>query len=149
MLFKKILNIFKKMENNNNKNYNLWNNYFNQIFIENDTIPIYISKNPNVHGPNIICFHGAGHSALSFSLLSKLSKNYRIISYDYHNNGFNKTEPKNDLSIKTLINDSEKVLLKINELFLKDTIIILGHFLGRNAVKTCKHILKTEFNKMV
>ncbi len=92
-------------------------------------------------------FSWAGYSALSFSLLSKLSKNYRIISYDYHNNGFNKTEPKNDLSIKTLINDSEKVLLKINELFLKDTIIILGHFLGGNAVKTCKHILKTEFNK--
>ncbi len=148
MLFKKILNIFKKMENNNNKNYNLWNNYFNQIFIENDTIPIYISKNPNVHGPNIICFHGAGHSALSFSLLSKLSKNYRIISYDYRNHGFNKTEPKNDLSIETLINDSEKVLLKINELFPKDTMIILGHSLGGGvAVKTCKHILKTEFNK--
>jgi len=149
MFFKKILNIFKKMENvNDNKYNNLWNDYFNQIFIENNTIPIYISKNSNVHGPNIICFHGAGHSALSFSLLSSLSKNYRIISYDYRNHGFNKMEPKNDLSIETLINDSEKVLLKINELFPKDTMIILGHSLGGGvAVKTCKHILKTEFNK--
>jgi len=149
MLFKKILNIFKKMENSNDNKYsNLWNEYFNQIFIENNTIPIYISKNSNVHGPNIICFHGAGHSALSFSLLSSLSKNYRIISYDYRNHGYNKMEPKNDLSIETLINDSEKVLLKINELFPKDTMIILGHSLGGGvAVKTCKHILKTEFNK--
>ena len=149
MFFKKILNIFKKMENvNDNKYNNFWKDYFNQIFIENNTIPIYISKNSNVHGPNIICFHGAGHSALSFSLLSSLSKNYRIISYDYRNHGFNKMEPKNDLSIETLINDSEKVLLKINELFPKDTMIILGHSLGGGvAVKTCKHILKTEFNK--
>jgi protein phosphatase methylesterase 1 len=149
MIFKKILNLIKNMDNSNDNKYsNLWNNDFKQIFIENNTIPIYISTNSEVHGPNIICLHGAGHSGLSFSLLSSLSKTYRIISYDYRDHGYNTFEPKNDLSIETLISDTEKVLMKINELYPKDTMIILGHSLGGGvAVKTCKHILSTEFNK--
>jgi pimeloyl-ACP methyl ester carboxylesterase len=110
------------------------------------TMPIYY--NNNTRGPNLLCLHGAGHSALSFSLLSALSKNYRLISYDFRGHGNNVTEPKDDLSMATLVSDTEKVLLKINELFPKDNIVVLGHSLGGAvAVKTCCHIFKTEFNQ--
>ena len=123
-----------------------WKKYFpNQVMLDK-TIPIYY--NNNTKGPNLFCLHGAGHSALSFSLLSELSKNYRLISYDFRAHANNTSEPANDLSMDTLVSDTEKVLLKINELFPKDNIVVLGHSLGGAvAVKTCCHIFKTEFNK--
>lgn len=122
-----------------------WKEYFpNQIMLEK-TIPIYYN---NINkAPIIFCLHGAGHSALSFSLLSKLSQDFRIVSYDFRGHGNNTTQPANELSMSTLVSDTEKVLLKINELFPKDNIIVLGHSLGGAvAVKTCCHIFKTEFN---
>ena len=123
-----------------------WKKYFpHQIFIDKQ-IPIYynnISK-----GPILFCLHGAGHSALSFSLLASLSNNYRVISYDFRAHGFNTSQPEEDLSMATLVSDTEKVLLKINELFPKENIIVLGHSLGGAvAVKTCVNIFKTEFNQ--
>ena len=123
-----------------------WKKYFpNQIMLDK-TIPIYYNNTKN--GPNLFCLHGAGHSALSFSLLSELSKNYRLISYDFRGHANNTSEPEDDLPMSTLILDTEKVLLKINELFPKDNIIVLGHSLGGAvAVKTCSHIFKTQFNK--
>ena len=123
-----------------------WKKYFpNQILIDK-SIPIYYNNNSK--GPNLFCLHGAGHSALSFSLLSELSKNYRLISYDFRGHANNTSEPKDKLSMETLVSDTEKVLMKINELFPKDNIVVLGHSLGGAvAVKTCCHIFKTEFNK--
>ena len=123
-----------------------WKKYFpNQIMLDK-TIPIYYNNTKK--GPNLFCLHGAGHSALSFSLLSELSKNYRLISYDFRNHANNISKPEDDLSMLTLVSDTEKVLLKINELFPNDNIIVLGHSLGGAvAVKTCCHIFKTEFNK--
>jgi len=123
-----------------------WKKYFpHQIFIDKQ-IPIYynnISK-----GPILFCLHGAGHSALSFSLLASLSNNYRVISYDFRAHGLNISQPEEDLSMATLVSDTEKVLLKINELFPKENIIVLGHSLGGAvAVKTCVNIFKTEFNQ--
>lgn len=123
-----------------------WKKYFpHQIFIDKQ-IPIYynnISK-----GPILFCLHGAGHSALSFSLVASLSNNYRVISYDFRAHGFNISQPEEDLSMATLVSDTEKVLLKINELFPKENIIVLGHSLGGAvAVKTCVNIFKTEFNQ--
>ena len=100
-----------------------WKKYFpNQIMLDKK-IPIYY--NNNTKGPNLFCLHGAGHSALSFSLLSELSKNYRLISYDFRAHANNTSEPVDDLSMATLILDTEKVLLKINELFPKDNIGII------------------------
>ena len=123
-----------------------WKKYFpNQIMLDKK-IPIYY--NNTKASPILFCLHGAGHSALSFSLLSELSKNYRLISYDFRGHAFNTSEPEDELSMSTLILDTEKVLIKINELFPKDNIIVLGHSLGGAvAVKTCSHIFKTEFNK--
>ena len=123
-----------------------WKKYFpHQIFIDKQ-IPIYYN---NINkGPILFCLHGAGHSALSFSLLASLSNNYRVISYDFRAHGFNISQPEEDLSMATLVSDTEKVLLKINELFPKENIIVLGHSLGGAvAVKTCVNIFKTEFNQ--
>ena len=123
-----------------------WKKYFpNQIMLDKK-IPIYYNNTKT--GPILFCLHGAGHSALSFSLLSELSKNYRLISYDFRGHANNTSEPEDELPMSTLILDTEKVLIKINELFPKDNIIVLGHSLGGAvAVKTCSHIFKTEFNK--
>ena len=123
-----------------------WKKYFpHQIFIDKQ-IPIYYNNTNK--GPILFCLHGAGHSALSFSLLASLSNNYRVISYDFRAHGFNISQPEEDLSMATLVSDTEKVLLKINELFPKENIIVLGHSLGGAvAVKTCVNIFKTEFNQ--
>ena len=123
-----------------------WKNYFkHQIFIEENKLPIYYTGE---EGPNLICLHGAGHSALSFSLLAEMSKNFRVISFDFRGHGFNTIQPENDLSIETLISETEKVLLEINRLFPDETMIILGHSLGGAiATKAVCHILKSEFNK--
>ena len=123
-----------------------WKKYFqHQIFIDKK-IPIYYNNTNK--GPILFCLHGAGHSALSFSLLSEISTNYRLVSYDFRAHGYNTTQPEYDLSMTTLVSDTEKALLKINELFPKENIIILGHSLGGAvAVKTCVHIFRTEFNQ--
>ena len=123
-----------------------WKKYFkHQIFIEDNKLPIYYTGDS---GPNLICLHGAGHSALSFSLLAELAKNFRVISFDFRGHGFNTIQPATDLSIDTLISETEKVLLEVNKLFPDETMIILGHSLGGAvATKAVCHILKTEFNK--
>ena len=123
-----------------------WKKFFpHQIFIDKQ-IPIYYNNTNK--GPILFCLHGAGHSALSFSLLSAISTNYRLVSYDFRAHGYNTTQPEDDLSMATLVSDTEKALLKISELFPKENIIILGHSLGGAvAVKTCVHIFRTEFNK--
>ena len=123
-----------------------WKKYFpHQIFIDKQ-IPIYYNNTNK--GPILFCLHGAGHSALSFSLLAELSNNYRLASYDFRAHAYNTTQPEDDLSMATLVADTEKALLKLSELFPKENIIILGHSLGGAvAVKTCVHIFKTEFNK--
>ena len=122
-----------------------WKNYFqNQIYILNNNLPIYYT---NTSGPILLCLHGAGHSALSFSLLAKISKNLKVISFDFRGHGYNKIEPKDDLSIKTLISETENVLFEINKLFPNETIIILGHSLGGAvATKTICDIFKNKIN---
>ena len=105
-----------------------WKKFFpHQIFIDKQ-IPIYYNNTNK--GPILFCLHGAGHSALSFSLLSAISTNYRLVSYDFRAHGYNTTQPEDDLSMATLVSDTEKALLKISELFPKEV-----------------HIFRTEFNK--
>ena len=113
-------------------NYNICNN----------NLPIYISGE---QGPNLICLHGAGHSGLSFAPLALVNKNYRIISFDFRGHGFNTQEPHNDLSEKTLINDTIEVLNHIHEKFPDENLILVGHSMGGSiATKTCCTILKEE-----
>ena len=113
-------------------NYNICNN----------TLPIYISGE---QGPNLICLHGAGHSGLSFAPLALVNKNYRIIAFDFRGHGFNTQKPHNDLSEKTLINDTIEVLNHVHEKFPDENLILIGHSMGGSiATKTCCTILKEE-----
>lgn len=107
-----------------------------------DTLPIYIS---GTQGPNLICLHGAGHSGLSFAPLALVNKDYRIISFDFRGHGFNKQVPHNDLSEKTLINDTITVLNHIHEKYKDENLILIGHSMGGSiATKTCCKILKEQ-----
>ena len=106
----------------------------------NNTLPIYISGEK---GPNLICLHGAGHSGLSFAPLALVNKNYRIISFDFRGHGFNTQEPYNDLSEKTLINDTIEVINHIHSKFPDENLVLIGHSMGGSiATKTCCTILK-------
>ena len=108
----------------------------------NNTLPIYISGD---NGPNLICLHGAGHSGLSFAPLALVNKNYRIISFDFRGHGFNTQVPHNDLSEKTLINDTIEVLNHVHEKYPDENLILVGHSMGGSiATKTCCTILREE-----
>ena len=108
----------------------------------NNTLPIYISGNS---GPNLICLHGAGHSGLSFAPLALVNKNYRIIAFDFRGHGFNTQTPSNDLSEKTLINDTIEVLNHVHEKYPDENLVIIGHSIGGSiATKTCCTILREE-----
>ncbi len=108
----------------------------------NGTLPIYISGE---NGPNLVCLHGAGHSGLSFAPLALVNKNYRIISFDFRGHGYNTQTPSNDLSEKTLINDTIEVLNHVHEKYPDENLILIGHSMGGSiATKTCCQILKEE-----
>ena len=108
----------------------------------NNTLPIYISGD---NGPNLICLHGAGHSGLSFAPLALVNKNYRIISFDFRGHGFNTQTPSNDLSEKTLINDTIAVLNHVHEKYPEENLVLIGHSMGGSiATKTCCTILREE-----
>jgi len=144
-LFKPPLPVNQSSENPLLKKYAPldWKTAFPTTYnICNNTLPIYISGD---QGPNVICLHGAGHSGLSFAPLALVNKNYRIISFDFRGHGFNTQTPHNDLSEKTLINDTLEVLNHIHEKYPDENLIILGHSMGGSiATKTCCTILKEE-----
>lgn len=119
-----------------------WHTAFPESFNLNDKIPIYIN---GTTGPNIVCLHGAGHSGLSFAPLALINKNYRIISFDFRGHGYNTMSNGEDLSEKTLIEDTIQVLSWVIEKYPEENIIIMGHSMGGSvATKTCCHILKEQ-----
>jgi protein phosphatase methylesterase 1 len=105
-----------------------------------NTIPIYWKGES---GPNIVCLHGAGHSAQSFAPLAGMNNQYRLIAFDFRNHGFNET--KGELSQDELIGETIEVLNFVDNEFPEDTIIVVGHSMGGSvATKAVSYILKNE-----
>ncbi len=87
-------------------------------------------------GPILFCLHGAGHSGLSFATFAgNLKDRFRIISFDFrghgkkllYSKGYNTQDNTNDLSQKTLIQDTIEVLDYVVETFSEENIIVIGH----------------------
>lgn len=89
------------------------------------------------------CIHGAGHSALSFTLLAQQLQEFATtVSYDIRGHGFSKHPAgEADLSIETLVEDAIKVLLQVAKRMPQATFVILGHSLGGSiAVRAAKKL---------
>ncbi len=92
-------------------------------------MPVYIAGKK---GPVILCLHGAGHSALSFSCVAKILKEkYQIISFDFRGHGRSKMKDESNMTQANLIGEVCEVM---NFLYSKGwgefSFIILGHSMG-------------------
>ena len=77
----------------------------------------------------IICCHGAGHSALSFSLLAKQLRGiFTIFSPDLKCHGDTPGNPSQDLTIESLSEDFIGLCKKLQP--PKTHLILIGHSLG-------------------
>ena len=81
----------------------------------------------------IFCIHGAGHSALSFSLFAQQMKGVAsVFAFDLKCHGETEGDPAKDLSIENLAKDSASV---INALQPEHTrTILIGHSLGGSII---------------
>ena len=89
------------------------------------------------------CIHGAGHSALSFTLLAQQLQEFATtVSYDIRGHGYSKHEGgEADLSIDTLVNDALAVFEEVVKRHPNSTFAILGHSLGGSiAVRAAKKL---------
>jgi protein phosphatase methylesterase 1 len=104
-----------------------WNVYFERDFMANGT-PVYLSGD---EGPIFLCCHGAGHSALSFAMLSMEVKKFaRLASFDFRGHGASQvTDDFENLSIEHLVTDC---LGKYYFLIFKQACL---DFWPRNALK--------------
>jgi protein phosphatase methylesterase 1 len=105
-----------------------------------DGTPLYTMGKESVL---FFCIHGAGHSALSFTLLAQQLQEFATtVSYDIRGHGFSKKEGgEEDLSIDTLVDDAIKVFLEVVKRHPKSTFAILGHSLGGSiAVRAAKKL---------
>ena len=107
-----------------------WDQYFERKEMINDTVPLYITGNPEGHV--FLCLHGAGHSAMSFAVLSKyLRQTSTVCAFDFRGHGEHyRKENENDLSEETLVNDTLEVLKYVVSKFPEQSIILVGHSLG-------------------
>lgn len=105
-----------------------------------DGTPIYTTG----HEPCVFfCIHGAGHSALSFTLLAhELQEFATTVSYDIRGHGYSKhADGDADMSIETLTSDAIKVFLEVVKRHQNSTFVILGHSMGGSiAVRAAKQI---------
>ena len=81
-----------------------YNVYFERDYMANGT-PVYMSGE---EGPIFLCCHGAGHSAMSFAMLSmEIKKFARLASFDFRGHGNSQvTEDAENLGIENLVTDA-------------------------------------------
>lgn len=93
------------------------------------------------------CIHGAGHSALSFTLLAQeLQEFASCISYDIRGHGFSEHgEGEKDLSIETLTDDCIRVFREAVKRHPNSTFVLFGHSMGGSvAVRAAKKLENME-----
>jgi protein phosphatase methylesterase 1 len=63
-----------------------WSDFFDSKEMINDRIPVFYS---GTEGHVFVCFHGAGHSAMSFGALAKelKLKGCRTVAFDWRGHG--------------------------------------------------------------
>lgn len=120
-----------------------WDQFFDRKVMVKDKIPTYIAGD---HGLVFFCLHGAGHSALSFAAFARRMKNeFTVVSFDFRGHGEHTHENEADLSVGTLISDTQEVFDAICELFPKQSVIFVGHSMGGSiATKTVKSLLERD-----
>ena len=117
-------------------------------FLEDGT-PVYMKgKNTCI----FMCIHGAGHSAMSFTMLAQEVQDFAsTLSYDIRGHGFSKHQAgEDDLSIGTLVEDSYKVFEYAAKKYANSTFAIMGHSMGGTiAVRLAKKLETSEFSERV
>lgn len=84
-------------------------------------------------GPIVFCIHGAGHSAMVFTLLGQEVKTFAtLISYDLegHGSSWQKAVTKPGLEMDVLVEEANRVFEAVSEMHPDAPMLILGHSLG-------------------
>ena len=101
--------------------------YPSDFLILNNGSRIHYRDQGNISGPTIMLLHGFTSSLFSFDrLVPLLTKDYRVISYDFPGFGLTGAVPSRDYSFQSLLDSVSEIRkeLKIEEL------ILLGHSMG-------------------
>jgi pimeloyl-ACP methyl ester carboxylesterase len=112
-----------------------WDLYFREkedIILPGTKNTFRIYKSGGETGPVFVFLHGAGYSALSWSLVvseMNLSEGCRMMAYDCRGHGDTITENDNDLSVETLTTD---VVDLVNFVYSDQSvrIVLVGHSMG-------------------
>ena len=81
----------------------------------------------------IVCVHGAGHSALSFSLFASILRGkFKIFAYDLKCHGDTPGDESKDLGIDSLVDDLVEFCKVVQP--PKTHLVVMGHSLGGSIV---------------
>eukprot|EP01056_Protomagalhaensia_sp_Gyna25_P000577 Protomagalhaensia_sp_Gyna_25__576@NODE_1270_length_1994_cov_695_013811_g1012_i0_p1_GENE_NODE_1270_length_1994_cov_695_013811_g1012_i0NODE_1270_length_1994_cov_695_013811_g1012_i0_p1_ORF_typecomplete_len337_score54_15Abhydrolase_6/PF12697_7/8_7e29Hydrolase_4/PF12146_8/7_6e18Thioesterase/PF00975_20/2_5e15Abhydrolase_1/PF00561_20/7_4e12Abhydrolase_2/PF02230_16/1_3e05Chlorophyllase2/PF12740_7/3_9e05Peptidase_S15/PF02129_18/7_7e05Lipase_3/PF01764_25/7_4e05AXE1/PF05448_12/0_00033DUF818/PF05677_12/0_00 len=117
----------------------LWSQYFRDQDLlstkEGNQFNCYFGgpwNDPPPGSPLLICFHGAGHTGLSFALLSKLVEDHYVTAaFDMRHHGLTRCSEEDDLSVDRLVDDGVAVVEAVNaKVGGTLPLVLCGHSLG-------------------
>ena len=122
-----------------------WQDCFNaqqDIAINGQSFRVYTAGSGKT---TVLLLHGAGHSALTWCLLTKLLKaTYRVVALDLRGHGHTSTTDDTDLSKETLVSDILLVVDFLHQNFIVDNgsaeefeLALVGHSLGGALAVHC------------
>jgi len=106
-----------------------WSSYWDSsINVETDrgSFCVYMAG----EGPlTMICLHGAGHTALTWSMVASLMKSRcRVIAMDIRGHGYSEVENEHEMSVSNLVEDLRALLKEL--LSEPVPIVLMGHSMG-------------------
>ena len=118
-----------------------WDHFWDAKEMINETIPIYTA---GTEGHIFLCMHGAGNSAMSFSVVAETLKTENtVISFDWRGHGEHQREDETNMPQATLVGDAIEVLTFVHDRYPDRTIVMVGHSMGGAiAAKTVDHLEK-------